>query len=439
MTELRNLFISDPVTGNKANVNSDGQLHVVLEGSILTGNSSNTPLAAAGVFTGVSISTLEYAILIVSVYADQASATDGLEIQFSQDGVNWDFTDCFTISASIGKVFSFQTVAQYLRIVYTNGPVAQTEFRLQVVGKKSYSKPSSHRIADSINDQDDAELVKSVLTGKANGTFVNVKVTPDGYLSISDISNGLSIAKGDVTGESFIHKFGNAPDFDTADGVVSVWDGADDGGIDQMEYQYSTTADIDTISSSNAGDTQDIEIQGLDTNWNVVTQTISLNGQSQVNLTTDLIRVFRMKNVDTTDNAGHIYCYVNGTATAGVPDTPGDVRAIIQPGNNQTLMALYSIPAGYTGYMRDWYASTSGANKTSNYPIEVRARSFGGVFQLKHLSAISDNGSSHVQHDYTEPEVFQEKTDIELRASMTAVGGTAGSVSAGFDLVLIEN
>ncbi len=55
-----------------------------------------------------------------------------------------------------------------------------------------------------------------------------VKVSHDGFLSTIDNSNGLSIARGNVSGLSFIHKFGNAPDFDSGDNIVSIWDGADD-------------------------------------------------------------------------------------------------------------------------------------------------------------------------------------------------------------------
>jgi hypothetical protein len=252
-------------------------------------------------------------------------------------------------------------------------------------------------------------------------------------------ADGLSISKGDVLNTTFIHKFGNTPDFDTADGSVYIWDGANDGGIDQMQYTFSIIADIDSLSSSNAGDTQNIEVQGLDANYNLVIQTITLTGQTRVPLDTNLIRVFRLKNVSSSDIAGQVYCYVNTAIATGIPVDKTKVRALINGNNNQTLMSIYTIPAGKTGYMQNWYATTAGASKTSNYIISLYARPFGEVFQLKHLSAISDAGTSSYKHEYKEPEKFTEKTDIIMKAEMTAVGGTEASISAGFAIVLIDN
>jgi uncharacterized protein YcnI len=79
-------------------------------------------------------------------------------------------------------------------------------------------------------------------------------------MKVSNAEDGLAIAKGDVSNTTFIHKFGAASDFDFADGSVTVWDGADDADIDQMQYVYSTTAAIDSISSSSASDTFDVEV-----------------------------------------------------------------------------------------------------------------------------------------------------------------------------------
>ena len=276
-----------------------------------------------------------------------------------------------------------------------------------------------------------------VVIASADGS-VTVAVDADGHMQVSDNHNGLSIAQGEVSGTSFIHKFGAAKDFDIADGFVTVWDGAEDAVVwEKMIYTYSTTADIDSIVSDDAGDTQDLEIQGLDTNYDLVTQTITLTGLTPADLTTDLVRVFRLKNVGATDNAGHVFCYVSGgTVTAGVPQVAADVRAVIHPLNNQTLMSLYTVPNGKTGYMRDWFAATAGAKKTSQHSVRVLAKPFGQVFQLKHLSNIATTGTSYIQHVYSEPEVFAAKTDIEIRMDTDA---DAAGVSAGFDIVLVDD
>ena len=425
MTELRRLTVQS------------------IEGTVSVVNSTVTPLAgdtggSDHIFTGVSEDVKDFGMILVSVFADQASATDGLSVEFSPDGSNWDSKDVFNIPASTSKTFSFQPVYRYFRIVYTNGVAAQSVFRMQIQFKLTYVKPSSHRIQDGISTDDDAELVKAVLTGEdPDGHFHNIQATHDGNLTISDNSSGLSIAQGEVTGTSFIHKFGDAPDFDIGDGFVTVWDGAEDGTAwECMQYVFSTSAAIDSLSCSDAGDTVDIEIQGLDSNYGLVTQTLTLTGQARVPLTTNLIRVHRAKNVGSTDLVGHVFVYENDTLTGGVPDDPTLIRAIIHPQHNQTLMAVYTIPAGKTGYMRSWFAGTAGTVKTSAHEIHIAARPFGQVFQTKHVSSIIANGSSHLNHHYTEPEVFTEKTDIEIHVNTDT---NAVAISGGFDIVLVDN
>lgn len=258
----------------------------------------------------------------------------------------------------------------------------------------------------------------------------------DGALCVFNESDGLSIARGRLTGVTFIHKFGQAPDFDISNGDVTVWDGANDAGIDQMVYQYSTTANIDSLISTDASDTQSILILGLNSEYNEITQNVTLTGQTRAALGTKLIRIYRMINEGSTDLSGVVSCYVNNAATsAGVVSDSANVRAIINNGNNQTLLGLYTVPAGKTAYMRDWYASLT-AKKTAIAGIKIFARPFGQVFQLKHTSDINSAGSSHTQHKYNDPIPFKEKTDIEMRASTSV---DSNGIAAGFDLVLVDN
>lgn len=257
---------------------------------------------------------------------------------------------------------------------------------------------------------------------------------------VEGVDAGLSISQGKQAGITYVHKFGNAADFDTTDGEVVVWDGANDGGINAMDYTYSATNDIDSVISSSTNDVGSVSIQGLDATYTLTNQTVTLNGQTRVALTTPLRRVFRMKNEGTSNFVGNISCYItNSPTTAGVVNTPANVRAVVDDGNNQTLMAIYTVPVGKKAYLRSFYASLSGANKSSNYRIRLKARPFGKVFQLKHITALSSTGSSRIQHTYLEPELYEAKTDLVITAETTAVGITGSEVSAGFDIVLVDD
>lgn len=80
----------------------------------------------------------------------------------------------------------------------------------------------------------------------------------------------------------------------------------------------------------------------------------------------------------------------------------------------------------------------SGSDKTSNYKIDLYARPDGEVFQLKHRSALSSVGTSHIRHPYVEPEIFTAKTDVEIRVDVLAGGVTEAAVAAGFDIVVVD-
>jgi len=272
-----------------------------------------------------------------------------------------------------------------------------------------------------------------------NGQRQPGELSADGNLKITDAENALAIAMGNVTGSSVVHKFGKTRDFDSGDGYVTIWDGADDAlydGSSPMNYTYSTSADIDSISSSDNSDTEDIYIEGCDANYNLVTQTVTLTGQTRAALSTPLMRVWRMRNDGTSDLAGKVYCYVNGDITLGVPDTATDVRAIIHGDNNQTLMAVYTIPLGYTGYICCWYASLAGAVKDSIHDVQLRIRAQGGIFQLKRDFSLNATGTSHIPFTYDVPKEVSAKSDIELRVNTDT---NSAAISGGFDIVLVAD
>lgn len=234
------------------------------------------------------------------------------------------------------------------------------------------------------------------------------------------------IARGAVVGASQINKFGRNSAVDI--GVQEeIWDGS-------VAYTYPATALMTSMSQTTnqaamTGET--IEIQGLDANWNLVVQEVDLNASdttTAVTLTVPLIRCFRMKVLGTVVGDSPIRVHNAGETTD---------YAVISIGANQTQMAIYTVPAGFTAYMTCYYAHVNpGTNldPTSN-PITLWAtdNANGYAKQLKHVVGQTSQGFQHFFAPYT---IFTEKTDIFITAQPV---GKAADITAGFDLILTDN
>jgi hypothetical protein len=253
------------------------------------------------------------------------------------------------------------------------------------------------------------------------------------FIYTADIAQ--DIAAGNVAGTTFVDKFGETGEnIDSADGLVDVWSGVANANCNKT-YTYSTTADIDSISSSSASDTQDINVQGLDSNWDLVSQTVTLTGQTRKALTTPLIRIFRMYNDNGTPLVGTVYCYVNTTISGGVPTTPGPIRAIIDISEEQTLMALYTIPNGKTGFLVSGdiglYSKLAGYSH-GHFAI----RKFGKVFRTQRTFGLSTTGTTSRQFDFRIPLPIPAKTDIRVRADSSA---NDMGIFAAFQIILVDD
>jgi len=241
----------------------------------------------------------------------------------------------------------------------------------------------------------------------------------------------LQVSRGQVAYHNTQFKFGFNPDVD--DSLETVWS---QGGL----YSYISAATVLKVSSSNTNDTsagtgaRTVTLSGLDGNYDEITETVTLNGQTAVNTTNSFLRIYRMI-VETAgsgeQNAGVIYVGT-GTVTSGVP---ANVYGAIAIGDNQTLMALWTVPRGYTAYLFQNHTTVATEQNNKFATITLIARPSGGVFAIKD-KFVTDLGEN-IQ-DYSYPLKFEEKTDIEVRC----IGSSAGAniaVSSGLDFIYIQN
>jgi len=243
----------------------------------------------------------------------------------------------------------------------------------------------------------------------------------------------LEISIGNIAGYSSVNKFGENPDIEVGT-TEDLWDG---GGT----YSFPTSDTVTHIRSAvNSADTRGktIEVQGLNANWDLVVQTKATDGSdstTEVELDTALRRVFRMKVLENTVMDEDIW--------AGDDDfLVGDAKAIIQAGNNQTLMAIYTVPNGKTAYMTQYYCdniptATKQADSVE-FKLWVADRANSYEFQLKNSRGIPKVAPGFI-HPFRPYMKITQKSDIKISASVVGGSGDDAHPHAGFDLILVDS
>jgi len=161
----------------------------VNDGFVDVNNSTTTPLGSGGTFTGAATDMLPYMSGRVNIFTDVDSATDGVKLQFSSDGINWDHVRTATFdTADVSMLAPFGRTARYFRLVYTNGGSAQGAFRVQTIMQRDSVDFSRAFINTPPDFSDTALLAQSVIIGETTaggGSFVGVKVNPSGSLTVA--------------------------------------------------------------------------------------------------------------------------------------------------------------------------------------------------------------------------------------------------------------
>lgn len=247
----------------------------------------------------------------------------------------------------------------------------------------------------------------------------------------------IEVAKGQIQDHSLVFKFGRNPDVDAGTDPEDVWTY---GGL----YTYPSAAAVNFISSSDPADIgMEITVEGLDADWNPLSLTVVLDGTTKTAIGTGevFLRTFRAYNSGSTEFAGTIYIYEDDTTTTpGIPDDPTKVRAQILAIDQQTYMALYTIPAGYRGYFLGGGISiTTGASAGKSAFVDLQSRLQGGVFRSQELIGLASSGSSAFTQDLHAlgPLALPARTDIKARVREVSANDTG--VSAYFSILLVKD
>lgn len=224
----------------------------------------------------------------------------------------------------------------------------------------------------------------------------------------------LQVARGQIQGHSTLNIYG----YQTAIGTsfIPVWENA-------TAYTYPAAATQMHLAGSN-GDTASIVIQGLDANYNMISETAVLNGTTAVTTVKSYLRINSLRvSVGSATNPAGVVTLKDLTDTI--------IYAQINTGVGRSQAAIYTVPAGYTFYLSriDINTSLNGSNFATyqNKTVDVN-----GVVQLTQQAPFAIN--YHTQRVMPRP--FLEKTDIQLQCK---VNSTTGAVSISQEGYLIQN
>lgn len=170
----------------------------------------------------------------------------------------------------------------------------------------------------------------------------------------------------------------------------------------------TTTSVVSGSASDQAGTTGalTVKVEGLDLNYNEISEIKTLNGITPTTLTAQYIRVHRMK-IITAGSLG----YNVGTITASIGS---NVEVGIPPQENQTLSTALTVPRNHIIYI-DVFSIFSESSKILTLRFQIRP--FGSVWQTKRLMTID----RLLHHDIFI--IALEKSDIRVQAKIST--GTA--------------
>ena len=173
---------------------------------------------------------------------------------------------------------------------------------------------------------------------------------------------------------------------------------------------------IDSISSSNVNDTQEILLEchtvDADGNFTFLTQTVSLNGRNRVALPVAVARVSMAYNNNGTEIQGRVAVYENTALTNGIPTDTTKIHIDIPLGLQE------SFKAATTFSNTDYFILTGGFGSVSSkqagaadFYLELREQ--GKVF--RQVAAISATSSGPWEVKLDPAVVIPKNADVRVR------------------------
>lgn len=238
-----------------------------------------------------------------------------------------------------------------------------------------------------------------------------------------------------VDEQEMVHKFGFS---DTISNVQHhVWNIPTN-----VDLVWQTIASVYDVVSSDADDNltgtgaRTVLLEGLDENFNALTEIVEMDGVGIVTTDASFIRLQRAKvmtcGVYTGSNEGNITIRV----TSG-GDIQGYIEKATTHGEGQTQKSQYTVPAGKTAYLKTVNITMeTGKSVTLDLHAREGADVIAAPFKPSIVKHQWDGLDTPISQEFKANHIFPEMTDIWFDASVTT--GSA-VVEVDYDILLVDN
>jgi len=238
---------------------------------------------------------------------------------------------------------------------------------------------------------------------------------------------GLQVARGLVSGCSSVNIFASSSNVGTGT-PVTLWE-----NTGTTAYAFPPSAAQLRVVSTSATDTgtAQVQINGLDSSWNAISETVTMTGLTSVVTNASFLRVNSMimltpatgqtSNVGTitAKNLASTVTYAQMTATYG-----------------RSAMSIYSVPANYTLYVTNINVYSGDAFGAVSY-VNYRARTTNNnVTPANTITALDTTFNANYQVLRTNPFPYTQKSDVQWQFSVNSGTHSVGLILEG---ILISN
>lgn len=185
-----------------------------------------------------------------------------------------------------------------------------------------------------------------------------------------------------------------------------------------VTHNIVSTSALDTNAAGTGA--RKVLVTGLNSSYNIITETVNLNGLTNVLTTNSYLFIISLKVTDA-GTLGTNQGNITATSTGGTVA----VQAFAPIGRNISNAAIILVPAGYTLYVSSIEMSMTNTNGNASAAFRLSVRKFGELTYIQEEYDLASTGVNSRSIKYDIPRIFNEKDFLKFQCAATTASTKA--------------